>query len=50
MSKRTNTFYRAARLSADVDAARRGRLHKRVMNRAIGRTLARAGFWKGLWR
>ena len=50
MSKRTGYLYRAARLSADLDAAKRGRLHKRIINRAIGRSLARAGFWKGLWR
>jgi hypothetical protein len=46
-----------ARRSADVDAVERSietgstkPLEHRLLNRAKGRVLARAGFWSRLWR
>jgi hypothetical protein len=45
-------FYRAARLSRDVEAVSSGnpeRIARRAKNKVIGRMLARAGFWRWLW-
>ncbi len=52
----TSELYRAARLSASARAVSR-RLAtgnpkygaRRARNIAVGRTLARAGVWRGLW-
>jgi hypothetical protein len=52
----TSTLYRAARLSASGRAVRRSietgnpyYAARRARNIAVGRTLARAGVWRGLW-
>lgn len=46
----TSSAYRAARISADARAIRTGKIGRRVKNRAVGRTLGRAGFWSRIWR
>ena len=46
----TSLLFRAARTSATVHAATTGHLTRRAKNIAVGRVLAKAGFWKGLWR
>lgn len=46
----TRALFKAARLSADARAVSRGRAGQRVTNRLVGRALARAGFWRRLWR
>lgn len=49
----TSTLYQAARLSSDLDALASGnprRITRRAKNVALGRTLARAGVWRRLWR
>jgi hypothetical protein len=46
-------LYRAARLSRDVEAVSSGnpeRIARRARNKVVGRTLARLGFWRKLWR
>lgn len=51
--KLTSLLYRAARLSADVDAVTSGdpkRVNRRIKNKLVGRGLARAGFWRWLWK
>lgn len=56
MSRRrslTSNLYRAARLSATVSAAAGGhprRIVRRAKNIAVGRILARVGFWRWLWK
>jgi hypothetical protein len=52
----TSALYRAARLSASGRAVRRSIetgnpyfVARRARNIAVGRTLARAGVWRGLW-
>jgi hypothetical protein len=45
----TSSLYRAARMSADARAVKRGRVVHRVENHAKGRILARVGFWSRLW-
>lgn len=56
MSRRTSLLYRLARYSSDADAVSRSirtgsprPVERRLVNRAIGRSLARAGFWGALW-
>jgi hypothetical protein len=44
----TQALYRAARLSADARAVRRGRIPQRAYNKAIGR--ANAKLMRRLWR
>jgi hypothetical protein len=46
----TSSLYRAARLSADARAVKRGRVPRRVKNKMVGRSLARAGVWRFLWK
>ncbi|MFZ0178689.1 MAG: hypothetical protein WAL84_02305 [Candidatus Dormiibacterota bacterium] len=46
----TELLYRAARMSANLRAVKNHRVVKRVRNIAVGRLLARAGFWRRLWR
>lgn len=44
-------LYRAARVANTADAVLHPhRLPRRVKNIVVGRLLARAGVWKGLWR
>lgn len=52
MSRFTRNLYRAARISNDIDALSSGnprRVGRRAANIAIGRGLARAGFWRWLF-
>lgn len=44
----TSTLFRAARLSADARAVRRGRVPQRIANKAIGRLTGRA--LRKVWR
>jgi hypothetical protein len=49
----TSFLFRLARLSADARALGSGRprhVARRAKNRLLGRGLARAGFWRRLWR
>lgn len=51
--KLTSTLYKLARLSATAKALSSGdpkRIARRATNIAVGRALARAGFWRKLWR
>lgn len=56
MSRRrsvTSRLYRAARFSNDVSVLASGdpdRILRRARNKAKGRLLRRAGFWRWLWR
>jgi hypothetical protein len=45
-------FYRAARVSRDIEAVSSGnpRRISRVKNKIVGRTLARTGVWRRLWK
>jgi hypothetical protein len=43
-------LYRAARLSATLRAVRKGTVARRAKNILVGRMLARAGFWRRLWK
>lgn len=47
------SLYRAARVANDVETIASGnprRIARRAKNKAIGRTLGRAGVWRRLWR
>lgn len=49
----TRSLYRAARTSNDLSALASGkpsRIARRVKNKAVGRTLGKAGVWRSLWR
>ncbi len=46
----TGALYRAARLSASGRAVRTGNVPRRVKNIIVGRSLAKAGVWRRLWR
>ncbi len=49
----TSQLFRAARVADDVEAVESGspkRIARRGKNVALGRLLARAGFWRRLWR
>lgn len=49
--KLTRMLYRAARTSNDIDAVLHPhRLPRRMINKVKGRALARAGFWRWLWK
>jgi hypothetical protein len=53
MSKVTRRLTQAQKVSRDADAVLSGdpkRLARRVTNRLLGRALAKAGFWRWLWR
>lgn len=42
----TSTLFRLARLSADARSVKRGRVGRRVANKAIGRAIP----WRRIWR
>lgn len=46
----TSELYRAAGLSASRRAVRKGFAPRSAKNVALGRVLAKAGFWRRLWR
>jgi hypothetical protein len=49
----SSALYQAARLSSDLDSLASGnprRVARRAKNVALGRTLARAGVWRMIWR
>lgn len=49
----TSFLYRAARASATARAISSGdpkRIARRAKNIGVGRALAKAGVWRGLWR
>ncbi len=49
----TSQLYRAARISNNISATASGnprRVARRAKNVALGRALARGGFWRSLWK
>jgi len=49
----SSALYQAARLSSDLDSLASGnprRVARRAKNVALGRTLARAGVWRMVWK
>lgn len=49
----TSGLYRAARLSNDIGAVASGkpsRIVRRGKNKIVGRSIAKAGGWKWLWK
>jgi len=49
----SSNLFRAARRVDDIEAIASGdpkRVARRAKNRIVGRLLARAGFWRRLWR
>jgi len=51
--KLTSLLYKAARMSATATAVTSGkpsRVARRIKNKAVGRVLARSGFWRALWK
>ena len=49
----TSWLFRAARAGADGDALASGKpdkIARRAKNKAAGRLLGRAGFWRWLWK
>lgn len=46
----TNKAYKVARASATGRSVSRGHGVRRAKNIAVGRTAARAGLWKRLWK
>ena len=46
----TSFLYHCARCSADCSAVSRGHTIHRLGSHLKGRVLARAGFWRWLWR
>jgi hypothetical protein len=49
----TSILFRTARRVDDLEALASGnpkRIERRLKNRLVGRTLARVGFWRWLWR
>jgi hypothetical protein len=48
-----SSLYRSARILGDAQALASGnrkRITRRAKNKLVGRTLARSGFWRSLWR
>jgi len=48
-----SVLFRTARRVDDLEALASGnpkRIERRVKNRIVGRVLARAGFWRWLWK
>jgi hypothetical protein len=53
LSRMTKRLTDAQKISRDADAITSGKpthIVRRVKNRLVGRALAKAGFWKSLWR
>ena len=51
--KLSRMLFRAARVSRDLEVVSGGkprRVARRVKDRVVGRALAKAGFWRWLWR
>jgi hypothetical protein len=51
--KKAPNLYRVARVVNDITTATSGNPHRilrRVKNHIVGRVLARAGFWRWLWK
>lgn len=49
----TSSLFKLARMSADVKALSSGnpkRIARRGKNKLLGRTLAKGGIWRRLWR
>ena len=46
----TSQLYRTARIVNTVSKVAEGKGGKRAVNIAIGRTLAKTGVWRRLWR
>ena len=49
----TSTLFKLARMSADMKALSSGnpkRIVRRGKNKLVGRTLAKGGIWRRLWR
>lgn len=52
-SSLTRSLYRAARINNDVSTIASGspqRIARHAKNKAVGRTLGRAGVWRSLWK
>jgi len=41
-----SALYGAARFLGDIQAVKRGRIHKRLYNKALGRTVVRRMWWR----
>lgn len=39
-------LYKAARISGDIEAVKRGTVHKRLFNRWLGRTIISRMWWR----
>lgn len=53
MSKLRRNLYRSARILGDAQAVLSGdpaKVERRAKNHVLGRTMARAGLWRALWR
>jgi hypothetical protein len=53
MSRFVRSLYRSARVANDIETVASGnpkRITRRAKNKLVGRTLARSGFWRSLWR
>jgi muconolactone delta-isomerase len=49
----TSWLYKLARMSADVRSVSSGdpkRMTRRAKNKALGRTMGKAGVWRKLWK
>lgn len=49
----SNFLFKTARITRDLEAVSSGkpkRIERRAKNRIVGRALARAGFWRWLWK
>jgi hypothetical protein len=53
MSRLVRSLYRSARITNDIETLASGnpkRITRRAKSKLVGRTLARSGFWRFLWR